>query len=142
MSTFDENEVLKDLVFKPAPPGPYTYLSAPFPSLRPLFRKGDIHMNIDSIFNNHAEWSQKQFGDDSVHGPEGPAERLVEEAGELQANPADIMEQADCLLLLFDIARRSGYSLTMLLMAAQLKLEVNKTRKWDNPPSSKVKHKK
>lgn len=83
----------------------------------------------------HAIWSQKTFGSDSDRGPLGPLRHLEREAVEAQQNPVDILEFADCLLLLLDASRRAGFSLFDLIEGARRKLAINKEREWSTPSS-------
>lgn len=84
---------------------------------------------------NQAEWSQATFGRDGERGPIGPLKHLEKEAREAQANPDDVSEYADCLLLILDAARRAGISHIELVKAASAKLEINKKRQWPKPAS-------
>ena len=81
-----------------------------------------------------AEWSQATFGTDAERGAIGPLKHLEKEAREAQ-EALDPIEIADCLLLVFDAARRRGLTLDQLMDAAEWKLEVNKMRKWNKPTS-------
>lgn len=64
----------------------------------------------DQIRREHAEWSDKTFGD---VGPIGPLKHLSKEALEAAADPSDPLEWADMQFL--------------------LKLAVNKKREWPEP---------
>lgn len=90
----------------------------------------DVGPQADSaaLFARHAEWSNGTFGSD--RGPVGSLKHLIKEAEEAIANPTDSVEYADCLLLVFDAARRSGLSHRELIETASEKLEVNKHRKF------------
>lgn len=95
------------------------------------------------LIRDHGDWSQKTFGKDSeliegFRGTIGAADHLEKEAREIQANPGDIAEHADALLLLLDIVRRAGYSIFDLLKAAEDKMVVNKARKWNKPVPGKA----
>ena len=81
-----------------------------------------------------AEWSQATFGTDAERGAIGPLKHLEKEVREAQ-EALDPIEIADCLLLVFDAARRLGLTLDQLMDAAEWKLEVNKMRKWNRPTS-------
>lgn len=63
----------------------------------------------------------------------GKLAHLVKELGELIDDPYDVMEYADCFMLLLDAARVSGYTADVVLAAAWVKLEVNKKREWGPP---------
>jgi hypothetical protein len=88
---------------------------------------------LRQFWNEHAEWSQKTFGLDSVRGPQGPLNHLAKEVKEALAKPNDPSEYADLLLLMFDAARRSGLTFDGLIGAAWGKLDVNKKRQWGKP---------
>lgn len=85
---------------------------------------------LDNLAYNQAVWSQETFGADSVRGPAGPLKHLIKEAQECIDNPSDIVEYADCFLLVLDASRRAGFSVFELVKAAQDKLKVNKARQW------------
>jgi NTP pyrophosphatase (non-canonical NTP hydrolase) len=94
---------------------------------------------FDTVWQKHAEWSQATFGSDKSRGPLGSLKHLQKEATEaVEAFEADQLddlaaELADCLLLVFDAARRSGLSQADLLTLAHAKLEINKRRTWPRP---------
>lgn len=94
------------------------------------------------LLTEHAEWSQATFGLDSARGPYGPLEHLKVEVVEAQEKPEDLLEFADCLLLLMDALRRAKHTPDQLLEAAQKKLQINRGRKWDvaADPDSAVYH--
>jgi ParB family chromosome partitioning protein len=87
------------------------------------------------LATDQAEWSQATFGADSDRGPIGPLRHLEKEACEAQQCPEDLEEYADCLLLILDAARRAGFGPMALVLAAQNKMAVNKTREWQRPTS-------
>jgi hypothetical protein len=88
---------------------------------------------IEEIAADAAIWSQLTFGSDEVRGPIGPLKHLEKEAKEVQEKPDDLVEYADCLLLVLDSARRAGFSLRQLLDATDAKLQINKKRVWPKP---------
>lgn len=88
-----------------------------------------------------AKWSQATFGPDSERNHIGPLKHLAKEAVEAQVEPADPVEIADCLFLVFDAARRAGMTLGDLITECEKKLEINKARKWGTPkPGEPVEH--
>lgn len=91
-----------------------------------------------------SEWSQATFGLDSQRGPIGPLKHLAKEAMEAIAKPSDRSEYADCLILVFDAARRSGMSLLDLLIEVNKKIEINRQREWPKPTvhDEPIEHKK
>lgn len=94
-----------------------------------------------NIREQHAEWSDHQFGD---VGPVGPLKRLAKEAIEAAEAPDDISEFADILMLVWDATRRAGFSDEQLAEAVAEKLERNKRRAWgkvkDGEPCHHVKN--
>ncbi|ELP0719125.1 DUF550 domain-containing protein [Salmonella enterica] len=84
----------------------------------------------ERIRREHAEWSDKTFGD---VGPVGPLKHLSKEALEAAADPSDPLEWADMQFLLWDAQRRMGISDEFITRAMIEKLEINKTRQWPEP---------
>lgn len=115
-----------------------------------------------ALFVDQSEWSQATFGTDAERGPIGALKHLAKEAAEAEeaeyklriltgtseeANQRAkaLEERADCLLLLLDANRRGGSSVLDLILAAQAKMKVNRTRTYPKPtsdvPSEHVKEK-
>ncbi|EDJ9084663.1 DUF550 domain-containing protein [Salmonella enterica subsp. enterica] len=84
----------------------------------------------ERIRREHAEWSDKTFGD---VGPVGPLKHLSKEALEAAADPSDPLEWADMQFLLWDAQRRMGISDEFITRAMIEKLEINKSRQWPEP---------
>ncbi|EAM3456065.1 DUF550 domain-containing protein [Salmonella enterica subsp. enterica serovar Thompson] len=84
----------------------------------------------DQIRREHAEWSDKTFGD---VGPIGPLKHLSKEALEAAADPSDPLEWADMQFLLWDAQRRAGITDKQITRAMVEKLAVNKKREWPEP---------
>ncbi|ECD0047684.1 DUF550 domain-containing protein [Salmonella enterica subsp. enterica] len=84
----------------------------------------------EQILREHAEWSDKTFGD---VGPVGPLKHLSKEALETAAEPDDLSEWADMQFLLWDAQRRAGISDEQITLAMVEKLTVNKKREWPEP---------
>lgn len=70
--------------------------------------------------------------------PRSKALHLSEEAQEAAADPADISEWADCMILLLDGARKAGFDTAKLYDAVLAKMEVNKKRTWQAPDEDGV----
>lgn len=85
------------------------------------------------LWLDQAQWSRATFGPDDKRGPAGPLKHLIKEAKEALADPTDIVEYADCLLLILDATRRAGFTLTRLLDAAAVKQAENRRRSWPAP---------
>ncbi|MEW9028939.1 dATP/dGTP pyrophosphohydrolase domain-containing protein [Salmonella enterica] len=84
----------------------------------------------EQIRREHAEWSDKTFGD---VGPVGLLKHLSKEALEAAAEPGDLSEWADMQFLLWDGQRRAGISDEQITQAMVEKLAVNKQREWPEP---------
>ncbi|EDQ8706964.1 DUF550 domain-containing protein [Salmonella enterica] len=84
----------------------------------------------ERIRREHAEWSDKTFGD---VGPVGPLKHLSKEALEAAAEPDDMSEWADMQFLLWDAQRRAGISDGEITAAMEEKLKVNMARQWPEP---------
>ncbi|EDY6474781.1 DUF550 domain-containing protein [Salmonella enterica] len=84
----------------------------------------------ERIRREHAEWSDKTFGD---VGPVGPLKHLSKEALEAAAEPDDLSEWADMQFLLWDAQRRAGITDKQITLAMVDKLAVNKQREWPEP---------
>jgi len=101
-----------------------------------------------SIFELEEEryaWSLETFPEASALGS---LKKLKEEIAEIEVNISegerDVMEYADCLMCLFDSARRQENPITIseIFDAFEKKLEINKKRTWtknDNGSYSHVK---
>jgi hypothetical protein len=73
-------------------------------------------------------FTEKTFPDATARSK---ALHLAEEAHEAAADPGDILEWADCMILLSDGARKSGFTMEDLYQAVVRKMEINKKRTWD-----------
>lgn len=93
------------------------------------------------VREQHAEWSDRQFGN---VGPVWPLKHLAKEAIEAAEAPDDISEFADIIMLVWDTTRRAGFSDEQLAEAVAEKLERNKRRAWgevkDGEPCHHVKN--
>lgn len=89
----------------------------------------------EQIRREHAEWSDKTFGD---VGPIGPLKHLSKEALEAAADPSDPLEWADMQFLLWDAQRRMGLSDEFITRAMIEKLEINKSRQWPEPKDGEL----
>lgn len=81
-------------------------------------------------------WSEQTFG--IGRSPDGPIAHLVKEVEELQKQPYDLMEYADCLMLILDAASNADIPADILLEAAWDKLEINRHRDWGKPDENGV----
>ncbi|NDK44394.1 DUF550 domain-containing protein [Salmonella enterica subsp. enterica serovar Infantis] len=72
-----------------------------------VLKRALASLERERIRREHAEWSDKTFGD---VGPVGPLKHLSKEALEAAADPSDPLEWADMQFLLWDAQRRMGIS--------------------------------
>lgn len=93
-----------------------------------------VSMSMKDFWDAQAEWSRETFGPDSHRGPKGPLKHLVKEVQrELlgrDGNLNDLEEYADLQFLVFDAARRAGFTYEELLRGCFDKLAKNKARQW------------
>ena len=71
-------------------------------------------------------WTEKQFPQRTL---QSILRHLEKEIQELEAEPNDIMEFADCFMLLLDAASYQDISISDIWRAMGEKLEINKARK-------------
>ena len=76
------------------------------------------------------KWTAEQFKGQPLSGKFA---HLRKEIAELEANPNDLMEYADCYMLLVDIAGKNNIQLSDIHRAAGEKLVINKNRTWGEP---------
>ena len=96
----------------------------------------DFADSLTELVRDQSKWSQKTFGSDEERGPLGALKHLELEAKEAQqAVDSDGIgeELADCLLLIIDASRRSGYPIARLIAEAKKKQAINQKREWPKP---------
>jgi len=76
------------------------------------------------------KWTEKQF---TTRDMNSILRHLEKEILELEAEPKDIMEFADCFMLLLDAASFQDIYMSDIWRAIGEKLEINKKRKWGKP---------
>jgi hypothetical protein len=76
-------------------------------------------------------WADETFGPSL--SPDSTIAHLKKEVEELVADPSNVTEYADCMILLIDAARRVGITMDLLLDHCWAKLEINIRRKWGPP---------
>lgn len=107
-------------------------------ALTTLIDMGDA---VHDLVTDLSRWSQATFGTDQERGPIGALKHLAKEAAEAVAavqsgNRKDAeVELADCLILIYDAARRFGVKPMELHKLAYEKVQVNKQREWPKPTS-------
>lgn len=74
------------------------------------------------------EWSERTFGPGAR--TKGVCEHIRKELLEIEADPKDIYEWVDVLVLAFDGATRAGWGPQEIIDAYHTKMELNKLREW------------
>ena len=96
---------------------------------------------LDAFQVRQGVWSDSTFGKGDGRGALNHLKREVEEVHEARGTPDQLVEYADCLMLLFDAARRDGFKASDVLQAAWAKLRVNLEREWgDRNEDGSVEH--
>jgi hypothetical protein len=97
-----------------------------------------------TLWDEIGEWSNRTFGDEQKRGPIGPLNHLIREAKEAihdieaEDQPNAEVELADCLILVFDAARRYHMTPMSLVGTALEKMEVNRGRVMGEPDAEGV----
>jgi hypothetical protein len=74
------------------------------------------------------EWSQSTFGPGV--NTEGVIDHIRLELKEIEADPYDLMEWVDVLILAFDGALRAGFEPQEIIDGIKEKQEINEQRRW------------
>lgn len=110
-----------------------------------MYEKSISSKTIFQLEEERYAWSLSTFPEASALGS---LKKLKEEVAEIEVNISegerDVMEYADCLMCLFDSARRQKEPITIqeIFDAFEKKLEINKKRTWaknDNGSYSHIK---
>ena len=93
------------------------------------------------FYERQVAWSEATFG--TGYRYEQVLRHMEKEIAEVRANPADLEEWIDLMMLAFDGAWRSGASLGQILEALNKKQDKNKAREWVVPddPNEPREHK-
>ena len=89
-------------------------------------------VDVNDLQYDLKSWTEKQFPSRNMRSI---LNHLRKEIAELEEAPDDIMEFADCFMLLFDAASYQGLHMSDIWRAMGEKLEINKARKWGKPNS-------
>ena len=90
------------------------------------------------LYEEIVDWSQETFGNNSERGPIGPLKHLIKEAGEAIEAPKDILEYADCQILVWDAAARAGFSYDELIAAVTAKFAMLKHREYPKTSDGEI----
>lgn len=85
-------------------------------------------MDIIDYITRHRAWSETTFGTGARVG--GLLTHIQKECEEIRANPTDLEEWIDVIILAIDGAWRSGHSPTEIASMLEFKLGKNQSRAW------------
>lgn len=92
----------------------------------------------------HRAWSEHTFGPKDLRGTVSVIDHLQKELAEVKANPTDLSEWCDIIILAIDGAWRSGHNPQELAAALVAKQRKNFRRQWPNwrtaDPDKAVEH--
>lgn len=74
-------------------------------------------------------WSEATFGPGDGFRP-GLIDHIRKELVEIEANPTDLMEWIDLIILALDGAWRVGHSSRDIIAAYHAKMQINRERRW------------
>ena len=94
-----------------------------------LAAKLDVAIDVAHLDRQQA-WSAETFGPAEVRGHRGVLDHIRKELVEIEAEPGDVTEWADLIILAFDGAWRSGHPPADTIAAIKAKQERNEGRQW------------
>lgn len=86
---------------------------------------------LDRYIDRQKRWSEKTFGPGMR--TKGITAHIRKELEEIEAEPDDVVEFVDVIILALDGAWRAGYSAAEIVAALQSKQEINFARDWPEP---------
>lgn len=90
-------------------------------------------MNIALYIQKQIEWSGETFG--YTERAEGICKHIEKELKEVRANPKDVLEWVDIVILALDGAWRAGYTPKEVEAALKTKQAINRLRFYPKPVS-------
>ena len=98
-------------------------------------------MDIIALEQKRLEWSLKTFTEAT---PNGSLEKAKEEIQEIEDDIANDIknpyEYADAIMCIFDVAGRMGISAKEVMIAYELKVDINTKRTWKKNPDNSYSH--
>ena len=108
-----------------------------------LAAKLDAAIDVAHLDRQQA-WSAETFGPAEVRGHRGVLDHIRKELVEIEAEPGDVTEWADLIILAFNGAWRSGHSPADTIAAIKAKQELNEARTWPDwrtaDPNKAIEH--
>ena len=87
---------------------------------------------LASYIARQKEWSGRTFG--PGRRTVGLCKHIAKELKEIEAEPLDVVEWIDVVILALDGAWRAGHSPEVIVEALQAKQDLNFCRTWPGPP--------
>lgn len=98
-------------------------------------------MNIIELEEKRLKWSLETFTEAT---PNGSLEKAKEEIKEIEQDIANGIlnpyEYADAIMCIFDVAGRMGISAREVMIAYELKVDINAKRTWKKNPDNSYSH--
>jgi hypothetical protein len=91
-------------------------------------RKRQVHFDLIKHLRRHIAFSARTFGPGPRIG--GVLDHIRKELREIEADPTDLTEWCDVMMLAFDGAWRAGYSPEQIAQAIEAKQTKNEGRQW------------
>jgi hypothetical protein len=85
-------------------------------------------LNFEHYVQHHMDWSFRTFG--PGRNDEGLRKHIAKELKEIEADPTDLLEWIDIIILAIDGAWRAGYTAEQVADALAKKQLVNLNRQW------------
>lgn len=93
-------------------------------------------MNLVEYITRHRTWSEATFGTGARVG--GLLTHIQKECEEIRANPTDLEEWIDVIILAIDGAWRAGHSPVEIAAMLEFKLGKNQARIWNVSPDPNI----
>jgi hypothetical protein len=93
-----------------------------------LWRKDESMNDLIAFINRQIQWSYRTFG--PGHRTKGVVQHIAKELKEVEADPLDLNEWVDVIILGIDGAWRTGASAKQIADALQAKQTKNANRSW------------
>tara|TARA_R110000744_G_scaffold159562_1_gene275680 strand:+ start:219 stop:521 length:303 start_codon:yes stop_codon:yes gene_type:complete len=83
------------------------------------------------------EWAKNTFPNSKT---DNHLNHLLKEIEELRADPKDLLEYADCFIILLHVAKQNGVTVDLIQDAVKIKMDINKKRNWTQPDKDGAQH--
>lgn len=94
--------------------------------------KDDLLHKLQRLQFDISQWRMTIFGPYNAKDYMRFFQHLHSEVSELEENPKDILEYADIMIMLIDLAYVNNFTMKDLIEALYAKMEINKKREYIN----------